>query len=159
LKNIFIFGEDPIGCSNGAQEFKSCFEKADFVAVQDYFITETAKFADLILPASFPAESGGSFTNTQKIFQKFDATLESKVELSNAMQLIELLKQFGITRIKDQIDAMLEAIAMLPQRGQKKKHIFQFTTEDNQNRIFEHGCDYIVKYFNEDFAQKFENNK
>ena len=75
LKNILVFGEDPIGCAIDSKEISKWFTNADFIVVQDYFMTETAKTANLILPASFPFESGGSYTNTQKILQKFDKPL------------------------------------------------------------------------------------
>ncbi|HCT70469.1 MAG TPA: hypothetical protein DF409_04850, partial [Bacteroidales bacterium] len=49
-KNLFIFGEDPAGCAINQDEVRNWFSKAGFVMVQDYFMTETAKMADLVLP-------------------------------------------------------------------------------------------------------------
>ncbi|NTW33719.1 MAG: molybdopterin-dependent oxidoreductase, partial [Bacteroidetes bacterium] len=95
LKNIFIFGEDPSGCAVDTKKVSEWFSKADFVVVQDYFITDTAKMANLILPASLPFESGGTYSNTQKIIQKFDKQIEGKVEINSCEQLINLLKKFG----------------------------------------------------------------
>ena len=72
LKNMFIFGEDPLGCAQNKVKVSGWLSVADFVMVQDYFMTDTAKHADLILPASLPFEMGGSFTNTQKVIQEFE---------------------------------------------------------------------------------------
>ena len=47
---MFIFGEDPLGCAQNKVKVSGWLSVADFVMVQDYFMTETAKHADLILP-------------------------------------------------------------------------------------------------------------
>ena len=65
IRNLFIFGEDPIGCASTSSPAK-WIKNADFVMVQDYFMTPTAAEANLVMPASFPAETGGTFTNAQK---------------------------------------------------------------------------------------------
>ena len=79
IKNLFIFGEDPIGC-RADEEVSEWFGKPGFKVVQDYFMTPTAREANLILPGSFPAESGGSFTNAQKVIQEFNSVLSLKIE-------------------------------------------------------------------------------
>ena len=42
LKNVFIFGEDPLGCAQNKVKVAGWLSVADFVVVQDYFMTETA---------------------------------------------------------------------------------------------------------------------
>src|SRR5690606_35793609 len=61
LRNIFVFGEDPVGCAFDKKKVKEWISTADFVVVQDHFMTETVKMADLALPASFPVISGGAY--------------------------------------------------------------------------------------------------
>jgi len=80
FKNLFIFGEDPLGCAIDKDKVKQWFSNADFILTQDYFMTETAKKAHLVLPASFPVETGGSFTKSQNVIQKFDCLMGSKIE-------------------------------------------------------------------------------
>lgn len=157
LKNLFIFGEDPIGCAINKQEVNKWFKKSDFVMVQDYFITETAKEADLILPASFPFEQGGTFTNTQRIIQKFDKEINSGLQKDSIEQLIALQLKFTHNELKDVIDVMMEAINILPKvEDEEEIHFtFTYTNEDNPGRLFEYGCDYLTKYFEEYFASKF----
>lgn len=157
LKNIFVFGEDPIGCAKDQKNVTAWFTKADFVVVQDYFVTETAKEADLILPASLPIETGGSFTNTQKILQKFEKQISSKVEINSTMQLIKLLEKHNLIGLHDTVDVMMEAISLLPSAESNEKHNFKITEGDNNNRIFDYGCDYLVKYFEKNFDKAFEN--
>jgi len=157
LKNILIFGEDPIGCAIDPKAISKWFAKADFIVVQDYFMTETAKAANLILPASFPFESGGSYSNTQKILQKFDKQINSKVELNSCEQLIKLNEKFEFKGLNDVIDVMMEAIYMLPQKDENKIHTFKNTTNDNSSRIFNYGCDHLIKYFEDNFDYAFKN--
>ncbi len=153
-KNMFIFGEDPIGCSVDKAKTTKWFENSEFIMVQDYFMTETAQHAHLILPASFPVETGGSFTNSQNIIQKFDCQMESKVERKNHEQLKDILAKFGDhTEQSDVTDVMMEVISIL-QIEKVSKYKFTFTDNDNINRIFNYGCDSLVKSFENYFDEK-----
>ncbi|MEZ5148246.1 MAG: FAD-dependent oxidoreductase [Bacteroidales bacterium] len=153
LKNMFIFGEDPLGCAQNKVKVSGWLSVADFVMVQDYFMTETAKHADLILPASMPFEMGGSFTNTQKVIQEFEAVLPSKLEMTSLKQLSTMLSQFKMNGFESPKDVMMEAITLLPEEQQEEKLKFQFTKAENCNRTFNYGCDVVVKRFEEQFEQ------
>ena len=153
LKNMFIFGEDPLGCAQNKVKVSGWLSVADFVMVQDYFMTETAKHADLILPASMPFEMGGSFTNTQKVIQEFEAVLPSKLEMTSLKQLSTMLSQFKMNGFESPKDVMMEALTLLPEEQQEEKLKFQFTKAENCNRTFNYGCDVVVKRFEEQFEQ------
>lgn len=157
LSNIFVFGEDPIGCAIRPNEVKDWFDAIDFVVVQDYFMTETAQHADLALPASLPFETGGSFTTTQRKLQKFEKQLQSAMEVTSPQQLIALMKRFGVSGINDSEDALNEFFSLLPPPSDHEKMIFQFnsTVHDNFNLQFNHGCDIVNKRFDDEFAQAF----
>ncbi len=158
LKNLFIFGEDPFGCAIDKTEIEDWLISTEFIAVQDYFLTETAQKADLVLPASLPFEIGGSFTTTQRKLQKFDKQIESAIEKSSPQQLITLLEAFGLKGINDQEDALNEFIGLLPPPSDREKMVFRFniTTKDNTNRLFNHGCDIVNKRFDDEFEEAFE---
>ncbi len=158
VKNLFIFGEDPVGCALDKARVKGWFEKAGFVVVQDYFMTDTAQMADIILPASFPVESGGSFTNTQKVIQGFEAEFKPATEKTNLEQIADLLRAGSKEQSHDHHEVMAEIISLLPE---SKECVYQFvnTAGDNPSRMFGHGCDYIVKRFDEEFESAFENAK
>ncbi len=155
LKNVFVFGEDPIGTSMDKNTTSKWFENLDFMVVQDYFMTETTQQANLILPAAFPVESEGSFTNTQKVIQKFEKGIPSKIEMDNCQQLIGILNTFGQNGLKDTVDVMMEAISLLPIQLTDDKHAFVSTSNDKTNRMFNNGCDFLVQYFEEAFKSKF----
>ncbi|MEI7594613.1 MAG: FAD-dependent oxidoreductase [Bacteroidota bacterium] len=146
FKNIFIFDEDPIGTSteNNRSEVIAWF-KDSFVVVQDYFKTETAEVADLILPASMPFEIGGTFTNTQKMIQSFENS-SSKLKQTSLLQLSNIISLIGV-KVKNSIevaDLLKDAI---------KDENFEFipTSKDKSNRLFNHGCDVVVKMADKGF--------
>ncbi len=153
LKNIFIFGEDPVGCAINRLQVSEWLGKAEFLMVQDYFMTDTAKMADLVLPASLPFEIGGSFTTTQRKLQKFEKQMQSAMEKTSFDQLIALMKEFGLNGIADKEDALNEFISLLPPASDKEKMTYNFkiTTNDNYNLMFRHGCDIVNKRFDEEF--------
>jgi formate dehydrogenase major subunit len=114
-------------------------------------MTDTAKQADLILPASFPTETGGSFTNTQKVIQEFGKVLESRIEKKSIEQIMGLLSKFGLNGLDTVQDVMMEAISLLPTREKKEKLQFNYTSDKNCHQLFDYGCDVIVKRFEEHF--------
>ena len=155
LKNLFIFGEDPMGTAKNPVRIAGWISVSDFVMVQDSFMTKTAKRADIILPASFPIESGGSFTNTQKVIQEFEPKFNSKVNRLSYQQLIDLLKKLGVKQKINIEDIRMEAMSLLS-TAKENKLKFVYTNTDNQHRIFEYGCDSIDKYFEDAFESAFE---
>ncbi len=70
VHGLFIMGENPIMSEPDANRVAERFEQLEFVAVQDIFMTETAEYADVILPATTWAERGGTVTNTDRRVQR-----------------------------------------------------------------------------------------
>lgn len=157
IKNFYIFGEDPIGCAIDKSKVQKWFADAEFVMVQDYFMTETAKNANLILPATFPVETSGSFTNTQKHIQVFEKQFKGKVEMENFEQIAQILNQFIDSKIHSVDDIRKEIFELLSEINHKGNYEFIYTGKDNLNKLFKHGCDFVVKYFDEHFKNSFEN--
>ena len=155
IKNMFVFGEDPIGCATDKTRIENWFNKADFILIQDYFMTNTAKKADLILPSSLPLEIDGTYTNAQKIIQEFHKQRESAVEKTSIEQLLGLLQKFGSNGLSDVEDVKMEIASLLPINESDKKIFFHTTDIDNYNRVFDYGCDSVVKIFNEEFEESF----
>jgi formate dehydrogenase major subunit len=160
IKNLFIFGEDPAGCAADAPAMKKKLQKAQFTVVQDYFMTETAAGADLILPASFPAETGGSYTNAQKVIQEFEPVMPARTGKTNIEQLTGILKEFGFQGLSFPKYILMEIISLLPQGGNEpgkepRTGVMKLTItrNDDPHRIFEYGCDAVVKRFEQDFAR------
>ena len=63
IKSIYIIGEDPVLSFPNSRLIKETLTSLDFLVVQDIFLTETARLANVVLPAASFAEKEGTFTN------------------------------------------------------------------------------------------------
>ncbi len=70
MKAVYIMGENSIASDAHASHTRHALERCEFVVVQDIFLTETAKLADVVLPASSFAETEGTFTNSERRVQR-----------------------------------------------------------------------------------------
>ncbi len=145
MKNAFIFGEDPLGCALNRTEVKQWFNKLTFVVVQDFTMTKTAEQADLILPASFIWESGGSVTNTLKQISWVEEQTQSIVDQNRLEQLASLLHLLGVESMAGPFEIMKEWASLLPQTSESKKYRFVAKDNDNFNRQFSCGCNALQK--------------
>ncbi|MBU4304980.1 MAG: formate dehydrogenase subunit alpha [Candidatus Omnitrophica bacterium] len=66
VRGLYIMGENPMISDPDQNHVRKCLEKAEFLVVQDIFMTDTAVFADVILPGASFAEKDGTFTNTER---------------------------------------------------------------------------------------------
>ena len=154
FSNILVFGEDPAGCAIKPGLVKKWFGDAAFVVVQDYTLTETAMLADLVLPASTPAETGGSYTNAEHRILEFSAFMDPVAGKDNIAQLTGLLRHFGVNAPKDLYGVRSEWISLLPHHH-RRKHILRNTGTDEPQALFSYGCDPVVKDFEESFLRAF----
>ena len=77
VRAAYIIGENPVLSEADTAAVIRGLEAMDFVVVQDIFMTETARYADLVLPASLWAEKDGTFTNTERRVQRVRKVVES----------------------------------------------------------------------------------
>ncbi len=139
--SMFIFGEDPIGCALDKEEMMTLLSKSDFMMVQDYFLTPTAKMANLVLPSSLPFETGGTFTNSQRVIQKVDRKMQSPLQFDSWKQMEEILSRCGYGRFETIDDVTFEIASLLPKFCTSSKLLFRMNNEDNYNPMFKYGCD------------------
>jgi len=69
IKAMYILGENPAMSDPDVEHARDALAKLDHLVVQDIFLTETANYADVILPASAFAEKSGPVTNTNRQVQ------------------------------------------------------------------------------------------
>ena len=96
VKGLFIFGEDPIVTDPDTNHVIKALESLDFFVMSELFITETAQYADVILPGVSYAEKEGTFSNTERRVQR----VRKAVELEGEMRLdtdifIDLMNRMG----------------------------------------------------------------
>lgn len=93
---MYVMGEDPVLSDPDANHVKKAFESMDFVVVQDIFMSETAKFADVILPAACYAEKDGTFTNTERRVQRVRKAVDAPGEARDDWKIIcDIAKAMG----------------------------------------------------------------
>jgi formate dehydrogenase major subunit len=69
IKGIYVMGENPVMSDPDQAHAREGFARLEHLVVQDIFMTETAAFADVILPASAFPEKTGTVTNTDRRVQ------------------------------------------------------------------------------------------
>ncbi len=69
LKALYIMGENPLLSEPDITNVRKGFEKLEFIAVQDIFLSDTARIADVVFPAAAAYEKSGTFTNTERRVQ------------------------------------------------------------------------------------------
>jgi len=68
-KALYIVGEDPVMSDPNSKHIRECLEACDLVILQEIFPSETAPYADILLPGASFAEKSGTFTNTERRIQ------------------------------------------------------------------------------------------
>ncbi len=69
IKGIYIMGENPVLSEANAGHAIEALRSLKFLVVQDIFMTDTARYADVVLPAAAWAEKLGTYTNTERRVQ------------------------------------------------------------------------------------------
>ena len=69
IRGMYIMGENPAMSDPNSHHVREAFAKLNHLVVQEIFLTETAFFADVILPATAWPEKDGTVTNTNRQIQ------------------------------------------------------------------------------------------
>jgi formate dehydrogenase major subunit len=84
VRGMYMLGENPFLSDPNINKVRKALSRLDFLVVQDIFLTETAEFADVVLPASSYLEKDGTYTNTDRRVQLgrrvFDPPGEARVD-------------------------------------------------------------------------------
>jgi len=76
LRALYVLGEDPVITDADANHVRKGLEALDFLVVQDIFMSETAKLADVVLPGASFAEKTGTFSNTERRVQMVNQAIK-----------------------------------------------------------------------------------
>jgi len=69
IRGMYMMGENPFLSDPNVNKVRKALTNLEFLVVQDIFLTETAEFADVILPATTFFEKSGTYTNTDRRVQ------------------------------------------------------------------------------------------
>ncbi len=96
IRGLYICGEDPVVSDPDTDHVIRALESLSFLVVQDLFMTKTAAYADVILPAVSYAEKEGTFTNTERRVQRVRKAVEPAGQARGDIEiLVDLMNAMG----------------------------------------------------------------
>jgi len=96
VRAMYVMGENPILSDPDGTHVEKALGALDFLVVQDIFMTETAKLADVVLPAASFAEKRGTFTNTERRVQALTPALEPPGQAHDDLSIVvEISEKMG----------------------------------------------------------------
>ncbi len=95
VKAMYILGENPVLTDPDANHIRKALEHLEFLVVQELFLTETAEYADVILPAASFAECDGTFTNTERRVQRVRQAIEPIPGQANWQTICQMVTRMG----------------------------------------------------------------
>ncbi len=97
IHGMYILGENPAMSDPDVEHARDALAKLNHLVVQDIFLTETANFADVILPASAFAEKTGTVTNTNRQVQMGRPAVSPPGDAKEDWWItVELAKRLGL---------------------------------------------------------------
>ncbi len=99
VRGAYIMGENTIISDPNTNHAEKALEAAEFIVVQDIFMTDTAKMADVVLPAGSFAESDGTFANSERRVQRVRPAIEPVGEARTDVEiLLDLMERCGVSQ-------------------------------------------------------------
>ncbi|KAF0185770.1 MAG: formate dehydrogenase subunit alpha [Nitrospirae bacterium] len=114
LKALYIMGENPVISDPNASHTVQGLHALEFLVVQDIFLTETARIADVVLPAACFAEKNGTFTNTERKVQLIRQAVYAPGSARSDLEiLIDLSRHLGFDMRADSSESVFAEFASL----------------------------------------------
>ena len=88
VRGMYMMGENPFLSDPNVNKVRKALSALDFLVVQDIFLTETAEFADVVLPATSYMEKEGTYTNTDRRVQIGRKVLDAPGEAREDWKII-----------------------------------------------------------------------
>ena len=100
IRGLYIYGEDPVVTDANTTHIIEALKSLDFFVIQELFMTETAQYADVILPGMSYAEKEGTFSNTERRVQRVRKAVDLTVDPSFDIRpdteiIIDLMNRMG----------------------------------------------------------------
>jgi len=116
IRGLYIMGENPVISDPNIAHAEHWVRGLEFLAVQDLFLTETARWADVVLPGSSFAEKEGTFANTDRHIQLSEPAVSPPGQARRDLDiLVELSRRLGLeTPWHEPADVMTEIASVTP---------------------------------------------
>jgi formate dehydrogenase major subunit len=114
IRGMFMMGENPFLSDPNINKVRMALSALDFLVVQDIFLTETAEFADVVLPATSFMEKEGTYTNTDRRVQIARKAMEPPGQARTDWHVIaDLAGRMGYSMVYDSVAQIFAEIAAL----------------------------------------------
>ncbi len=114
LKAIWIIGEDVVQTDPNTQKVIRSLENTELVIVQELFMTETAKYADVLLPGASFLEKSGTFTNGERRVQRVNKVVDpignSKAD---GQIIVDIMNEMGYAQPAYSAEGTLHEVAQI----------------------------------------------
>ncbi|MEH0664689.1 formate dehydrogenase subunit alpha [Vibrio scophthalmi] len=119
VRGLYVMGENPVLSDPDQAHVIEGLESLDFLVVQDIFLTETAQYADVVLPSCSFAEKAGHFTNTERRVQRITPAVAPPGEAKEDWWIIQVIANAmgGEWRYRQVSDITNEIARVTPQYG------------------------------------------
>ncbi len=88
---LYVIGADPALALADETRVRAALDKVGFLVVQDSFLSDTAQYADVVLPAAVAGEDEGTFTNTERFVQRVRAAVPALGESCPDWKIVQAL--------------------------------------------------------------------
>ena len=114
VRAMYVMGEDPALTDPDITHVRKALANLDFLVVQDLFISETAKLADVILPGASFLEKNGTFTSTERRVQRVRQAISPRGESRPDWRIIcDLAARLGYPMPYDSPEQIFAEMASL----------------------------------------------
>ncbi|MEI6654645.1 MAG: formate dehydrogenase subunit alpha [Verrucomicrobiota bacterium] len=114
LRAMWLMGEDVVQTDPNTNKVIAALQNLDLLVLQELFITETAKYATVILPGATFLEKSGTFTNGERRIQKVQKVVEPLPGTkADAQILVEIMNRMGYAQADYEPAALLGEISRI----------------------------------------------
>ena len=111
LKALYVIGENPLVSDPDLNHAEDSLEHLELLVVQDLFMTETARLADVVLPSRCFAEKDGTFSNTERRVQRVRKAVNAPGEAWDDWKIVaELAGRMGYAMEYADAEAIFEEL-------------------------------------------------
>ena len=117
VRGMYMMGENPFLSDPNVNKVRKALAALEFLVVQDIFLTETAEFADVVLPATSFLEKDGTYTNTDRRVQIGRKVLDAPGQARPDWEIIrDISARIGLPMEYESVsDVFDEMVALSPE--------------------------------------------
>lgn len=114
LKALWLMGEDVVQTDPNTNKVIAAMEHLDLLVLQEIFLTETAKYATVILPGATFLEKSGTYTNAERRIQKVQKVVEPLAGTKGDGEImVDVMNKMGYAQAPYDPKTMLEEISQI----------------------------------------------